>query len=132
MLLTAVSGCCPAALQGPARHLPAFPPSLPFSLRPRFVNYADAGAAERARQAMNGMRAGEKILHVMVQTNHSSGGAGGLPNGRQHSGQLDMAAGQNSMAAAAAVLAAAAGQPVLSPPQAEWPLLAPPAGGMMW
>ena len=35
----------------------------------RFVNYADSSAAERARQCMNGMRAGDKILHVIVQTN---------------------------------------------------------------
>lgn len=93
-----------------------------------FVNFADAGAAERARQAMNGMRAGDKILHVMVQTNQ-----GGLPNGRSHSGGLDAAtASPSSMAAAAAVLAAAAGQPVLTAPQQDWPLLAPAAGQMMW
>lgn len=77
---------------------------------------------------MNGMRAGDKILHVMVQTNQ-----GGLPNGRSHSGGLDAAtASPSSMAAAAAVLAAAAGQPVLTAPQQDWPLLAPAAGQMMW
>jgi RNA recognition motif-containing protein len=32
-----------------------------------FINFAEAVAAERARQAMNGMRSGEKILNVMVQ-----------------------------------------------------------------
>ncbi len=34
---------------------------------------------------MNGMRAGDKILHVMVQTNH----ANGVVNGRQSSGNLE-------------------------------------------
>ena len=45
-----------------------------------FVNYADASAAEKARQVMNGMRAGDKILHVMVQhsARHGGGGAPGL------------------------------------------------------
>jgi len=32
-----------------------------------FINYADSLASERARQAMNGMRAGDKILQVAVQ-----------------------------------------------------------------
>ena len=51
------------------------------------------------------MRAGDKILHVMVQTNQA-----GPSNGRSHSGGLDPAAASpNDMAAAAAVLAAAAG-----------------------
>lgn len=77
---------------------------------------------------MNGMRAGDKILHVMVQTNQA-----GPSNGRSHSGGLDPAAASpNDMAAAAAVLAAAAGQPVLTSSQPDWPLLAPPAGHMMW
>lgn len=96
-----------------------------------FVNFADAGAAERARQAMNGMRAGDKILHVMVQTNQ-----GALPSGRSHSGGLDpataAATAPNGMAAAAAMLAAAAGQPGLATPQPDWQLLAPAAGPMMW
>lgn len=89
----------------------------------RFVNYADSSAAERARQAMNGMRAGDKILHVMVQTNHSS--SSGLVNGsRTQSGGMDAAA-------AAAMLAAAAGQQVL-PAQHDWPLLPPANPAMMW
>lgn len=32
-----------------------------------FINYGDAIAAQRARQAMSGMRAGDRILHVVVQ-----------------------------------------------------------------
>lgn len=103
-----------------------------------FVNYADAGAAERARQAMNGMRAGDKILHVMVQTNHNNGGAPGLPNGRMAASMaaphaMPATNGMDpNMAAAAAVLAAAAGQPVLGGGQPDWQLLPQHAGGMMW
>lgn len=102
-----------------------------------FVNYADQGAAERARAAMNGMRVGDRILHVMVQTNHHGGGGGApLANGRAPSGSLDASPGSHhQMAAAAAMLAAAAGQQVgLSQGQADWQLLPPQAanGGMMW
>ncbi|PSC71712.1 voltage-gated ion channel superfamily isoform A [Micractinium conductrix] len=100
-----------------------------------FVNFADTGAAERARQAMNGMRAGDKILHVMVQTNTGAGMHSGmnsgmaspsaacLSNGRSHSGTFDVAS--------AAVLAAAVGQPVL-PVQADWQLLTQPGQSCMW
>ena len=83
------------------------------------------------------MRAGDKILHVMVQTNHGSG-AGGLANGRvpapgmAPSGMAPNGMDHANMAAAAAVLAAAAGQPVLGAGSPEWQLLPSPAGGMMW
>ena len=85
---------------------------------------------------MNGMRAGDRILHVMVQASHSGHPQASLM-ARQPSGSLD-AAGSGNMAAAAAVLAAAAnGQQHMlqAPPQADWQLLQPPAGGsggMMW
>lgn len=87
---------------------------------------------------MNGMRAGDKILHVMVQTNHNNGGAPGLANGRMAAPMaaphaMPAANGMDpNMAAAAAVLAAAAGQPVLGGGQPDWQLLPQHAGGMMW
>jgi RNA recognition motif-containing protein len=33
-----------------------------------FVNYAEAGAALRAMQALHGTKAGERLLHVSLQT----------------------------------------------------------------
>lgn len=85
------------------------------------------------------MRAGDKILHVMVQTNHSNGGAAALANGRMSAPAMaaphamPAANGMDpNMAAAAAMLAAAAGQPVLGGAQADWQLLPQHAGGMMW
>jgi hypothetical protein len=42
-----------------------------------YVSYAEAGAAERARAAMGGARAGERALHVVVQ----GGPGGGALNG---------------------------------------------------
>lgn len=86
------------------------------------------------------MRAGDKILHVMVQTNHNNGGAPGLGNGRMaapamaaaHTMPAANGMDHANMAAAAAVLAAAAGQPVLGAGHADWQLLPQHAGGMMW
>lgn len=89
------------------------------------------------------MRAGDKILHVMVQTNQNNSGGmanggmanGGMANGlhmsgRSHSG-MDASGAANSMAAA--MLAAAAGQQGMLAPQPDWPLLPPAAAGaMMW
>ena len=96
----------------------------------RFVNYSDAGAAERARQAMNGMRVSDKILHVMVQAS-SNNVAAALNGSRQHSGGVENPSSAN-VAAAAAVLAAAAGQPVHSAPGTDWQLMPPQSNGMMW
>lgn len=50
-----------------------------------FINYGDPNAAQRARQAMSGMRAGERILQVMVQQQGTAGsGNGGVqPQNRQ-------------------------------------------------
>ena len=46
-----------------------------------FINFADQVAAERARQAMNGMRAGDRILHVVVQQSARPGsGNNMMPN----------------------------------------------------
>ena len=95
----------------------------------RFVNYSDGAAAERARQAMNGMRVSDTILHVMVQA--SSNNVAALNGSRQHSGSLDAPSSAN-VAAAAAVLAAAAGQPVHSASGTDWQLLPPQSNGMMW
>jgi hypothetical protein len=79
---------------------------------------------------MNGMRVGDKILHVLVQTNQTSNSNGTAMNGRQLSGSLDPSP---HMAAAAAVLAAAANQHQgLGAGQADWPLLPPAAASMMW
>ena len=84
---------------------------------------------------MNGMRVGDKILHVLVQTNQTSNGSGSsmngtAMNGRQLSGSLDPSP---HVAAAAAVLAAAANQHQgLGAGQADWPLLPPAAASMMW
>lgn len=41
-----------------------------------FINYGDPLAAQRARQAMSGMRAGDKILHVVVQQSGQRQGSG--------------------------------------------------------
>ncbi|KAI3430894.1 hypothetical protein D9Q98_009303 [Chlorella vulgaris] len=115
-----------------------------------FVNYADGIAGERARQAMNGMRVGDKILHVMVQTHntnnsnhnttlthtHSSPSVLSSSAGMSHMGaSLELHAPSMvppNMAAAAAALAAAAGQHVLPPAHAEWSSLLPPNAAMMW
>ena len=57
-----------------------------------FINYGDPIAAQRARQAMSGMRAGDRILHVVVQQQGSNGGGNGNGgNGqypRQDSGMM--------------------------------------------
>lgn len=81
-----------------------------------FLNFADPMAAERARQAMNGMRAGDKILHVMVQSNQ-----------RQGSGNLSREGSMGAPLPPAAML-----QQV--PQGADWQQLLPSNGGgaMVW
>jgi hypothetical protein len=99
---------------------------------------------------MNGMRVGDKILHVMVQTHntnnnnhnttlthtHSSPSVLSSSAGMSHMGaSLELHAPSMvppNMAAAAAALAAAAGQHVLPPAHAEWSSLLPPNAAMMW
>lgn len=52
---------------------------LPLFLFParRYVNYADPSGADRARQVLNGMRAGDRVLQVTVQPAPAPAGARG-------------------------------------------------------
>jgi hypothetical protein len=54
-----------------------------------FINYGDPIAAQRARQAMSGMRAGERILHVVVQQQGAAGtNSGGVQSQNRQDGMM--------------------------------------------
>jgi hypothetical protein len=82
-----------------------------------FINYGDPIAAQRARQSMSGMRAGDRILHVVVQQ-QGAGSGGGNGGGGQYPRQDGMMGGLPA-----------------GPDQNEWQQLLHPNGGgngMVW
>lgn len=81
---------------------------MPSPLR-RFVNYADASGADRARQVLNGMRVGDKVLRITVQP--QPGQQAGLGGGVF----MDGTAGGGSPLPSAAALSAF--------PAPDWPSL---------
>eukprot|EP00887_Chlorella_sp_A99_P007204 scaffold2.g7204.t1 len=105
-----------------------------------FVNYADPGSAEKARQAMNGMRVGDKILHVMVQQNMRSGAVVATAT----AGACAAASAAAASPPVASPIAAPAAVPIvfgMQPPpmpsmqQGEWHHILPPAvagGATVW
>ena len=90
-----------------------------------FINYGDPLAAQRSRQAMSGMRAGEKILHVIVQQQPQ--GLGPRPGGTN---------GGNLAAAVAAAGVMAMPTMPNAPDQGDWQQLLqpalPPGNAMVW
>lgn len=91
--------------------------------------YGEAGAAEVARRALDGMQAGDRYLHVSVQP--GGHGHGTPPQVHSPAGHLGSPHfGSNASAVNAAVLAAVG----LAPGQQGWPAMAPQAGAgsMRW
>ena len=86
-----------------------------------FINYGDPLAAQRARQAMSGMRAGDKILHVVVQQQQQTGQRQGSAN--------NLSGGGSSMGPAMVGLGALPG----GGDQGDWQMLQSGVGnGMVW
>lgn len=94
--------------------------------------FGEAGAAEAAQRALDGMQASNRFLQITVQPGGHGHGHGTPPQAHSPAGHLGSPYFGSNSAVNAAVLAAVG----LAPSQPGWPIMpqqqAGGAGGMRW